>query len=326
MRYTVKETLEMFKKEHPDIKIGNTVFKSLRPTQVKLQSQWKFNMCICQKCGNATLKLTALRSAGILGFSTIDTLVDGTMCSYEKFPQPKCVDRECDLCVIENINEHDLLDYSNLICYEEWEKNEQNRVTLTTKETTGGDLLYKLCSEAENLATHLINAKWQGNQLRKMIQSLPEKTLLSVLDFAENYTCIPQNEVQSAHWYHEQATLHPTVLWYKKDGNILRHTVAAISDDKTHDSHAVDHFYRLAVKVVEEITDIDFQHHIQWTDGCATQYKCRTAFYYLICTDNMMRNFFESGHGKGPSDGESGVIKNRATTAVKAGKVVVRNA
>ena len=34
-------------------------------------------------------------------------------------------------------------------------------------------------------------------------------------DFAENYQFVVQDEIQSFHWNKTQATLHPTVIYYK---------------------------------------------------------------------------------------------------------------
>ncbi len=43
------------------------------------------------------------------------------------------------------------------------------------------------------------------------------------MDSAENYTCIAQDEVQSAHWNQGQVTLFTTVVWVNE--KVLSHVV-----------------------------------------------------------------------------------------------------
>ena len=36
-----------------------------------------------------------------------------------------------------------------------------------------------------------------------------------IQDFAENYRTFYQDEIQSAHWQYEQATVHPVICYYQ---------------------------------------------------------------------------------------------------------------
>jgi hypothetical protein len=40
----------------------------------------------------------------------------------------------------------------------------------------------------------------------------------------------------------------------------------------------------------------------------------------------VIRNFFETSHGKGPCDGLGGIVKNKASKAVLSGKAIIQNA
>ena len=51
------------------------------------------------------------------------------------------------------------------------------------------------------------------------------------VDFAENYMCTAQDEVQSAHWKQNQITLFTTVMWFRE--NIKCEVI--ISDHLKHD-------------------------------------------------------------------------------------------
>ena len=70
---------------------------------------------------------------------------------------------------------------------------------------------------------------------------------------------------------------------------------------------------------------------VQSTDGCASQFKSRGPFADISCAlqdfgCTMERNFFGSRHGKGPSDGESAVVKHHAATAIKSGTAIIGDA
>ena len=156
-----------------------------------------------------------------------------------------------------------------------------------------------------------------------------------VLDFAENFTCTFQDEVQAAHWHHEQVTLHPIVSYYQCPQDECEETVTEsmvfISNDKNHDHHAVFQFTREALRHLTDVHQLPVEHVIQWTDGCSAQYKSKGPFSDILCalTDfgcTLERNFFGSRHGKGPSDGESAVVKHHATTAIKAGAATICDA
>ena len=154
-----------------------------------------------------------------------------------------------------------------------------------------------------------------------------------VLDFAENFTCSNQDEVQAAHWHHEQVTVHPIVTYYAYpfcEETVLESQVFK-GDDRHHDFNAVFHFTKVAIDHLRNIRGLQLDHIIQWTDGCASQYKSKSPFSDISCAVadfgcTLERNYFGSRHGKGPSDSESAVVKHHAATAVKAGSSIVSNA
>ena len=51
---------------------------------------------------------------------------------------------------------------------------------------------------------------------------LGEKEVLVVDDFAENFTFVMQDEVQSYHWNNAQGTIHPSVCYWLENG-VLKH-------------------------------------------------------------------------------------------------------
>ena len=151
-----------------------------------------------------------------------------------------------------------------------------------------------------------------------------------VMDFAENYACQYQDEVQSAHWNHNQVTIHPISSYYacsSCDG-VVNESLVFISNDLTHDYHAVQNFVSTTMQHLRCQRHLDVEHVVQWTDGCSSQYKSKGPFAGLAFNSDdfaaqVGRHFFGSRHGKGPSDGESAVVKSHASTAVKAGTAMI---
>lgn len=104
-----------------------------------------------------------------------------------------------------------------------------------------------------------------------------------------------------------------------------------ISDDRRHDYDAVYAFTTIAMDHLKTIRGLSVEHAIQWSDGCAAQYKSKGPFSDISHTIQDFgctweRNFFGSRHGKGASDGESAVVKHGAANAVKSGAANIDNA
>ena len=69
----------------------------------------------------------------------------------------------------------------------------------------------------------------------------------------------------------------------------------------------------------------------EFCDGCQCQYKSRNCFGYLAESveefgySKIIRNFFESCHGKGSQDAAGGLLKNQADMTVIRGKAKIRS-
>lgn len=185
------------------------------------------------------------------------------------------------------------------------------------------------------MAEHLFRANWQNRQfsLVRSVSPFPAQSVCMVLDFAENFTCNYQQEVQAAHWHHEQVTVHPIVAYYRCPvcPKTVTESLIFVSSDRRHDYHAVHHFTKQALVHLRETRGLVITHVNQWTDGCSAQYKSKGPFADIACalTDydaTLERNFFGSRHGKGPSDGESAVVKRHAAAAVAAGRAIIATA
>ena len=57
---SLAETYALFKEEHPEVNVGLTKFKSLRPKHVLFSSQMPHNVCLCKYHENFSLSQEAL--------------------------------------------------------------------------------------------------------------------------------------------------------------------------------------------------------------------------------------------------------------------------
>ena len=86
-------------------------------------------------------------------------------------------------------------------------------VQLVTKQKKLKEVVLELENQLEELSSYLFRAKWQQAMFSQLKEEMPPKLAVMVLDFAENYTCSMQKEVQSHHWFLNQVTIHPVVAF-----------------------------------------------------------------------------------------------------------------
>lgn len=137
-----------------------------------------------------------------------------------------------------------------------------------------------------------------------------------------------QDEIKEAFFAQQQITVHPVVSYYKhKDTcSLVRDVLIFLSDDRNHDFHAVKQFLEITKKNLQQ-KGVSTENMVVFSDGCSAQYKSSRSFadLSLDCTP-INRNFFGSEHGKGESDGETGVLNRAVDRAIVGGQVIIRNA
>ena len=248
-----------------------------------------------------------------------------------------CIYRDCSECGKKKMINYLLdanpgLDLNAPASYHSWEMIEKlNRDGSIRKEpakifyqTEIGVLLDLWCTEAVNMATHIFNFKWQAAQFELVKSKIMCGDVLMVMDFAQNVTHQETEEIISKFRTRQSSTLHPIVCYYKCYGcrHIITEEVLMISPDLNHDALAVETYTQKAVTHLKE-NHITVNRIIQFTDNCAVQYKCKTAFDY-ICRSKLPvhRNFFGAQHGKGPADGVIGRTVQLVDAACRTGAKV----
>ena len=178
-----------------------------------------------------------------------------------------------------------------------------------------------LATTVDHITAHSYISKTQSRYLMNQKENLDSDTCVKMLDFAENYQYVLQDEILSFHWNNSQCSIHPVVIYYKDMSNFLQEkSFAFISENLKHDTAFV---YEVMSNVCEYVKG-NYQHITKvkyFSDSCAVQYKnyknlLNPCHHYSDFNLEAKWNFFTTGHGKSAVEGIGRTIKQltRRTT------------
>ena len=114
------------------------------------------------------------------------------------------------------------------------------KIQKVLKEGTVDDLLEDLEVQLPSFLEHVFVKRQQARIFKEKIEHLTEEEAVVQVDFAENFSCKYQGEVQSAHWSQDQVTLFTVAIWTKSgDKNSCCESHVIVSDDLKHDKTSV---------------------------------------------------------------------------------------
>ena len=220
----------------------------------KTVDKQKLRGCLCERCVNIAFKLKALNKELTSQNYIKDRyqLNKVTKCEHSDFPNIQCVHRQCRNCgarLFQKFVRSLSLNHIKTVTWYKWQtckvQNkktgiENSRKMLVSHVGTLQQLADETSASLNEFSLHLFEAKWQYSQFTQFKEHLTDGYVLSVFDFAENYTAQQQDEVQSAHWAQDQITLHPIVCYYNTGFISKTHEVVFISDDIKHDAQFVE--------------------------------------------------------------------------------------
>ena len=180
------------------------------------------------------------------------------------------------------------------------------------------------------MAAHSFFAAWNFHQYIVCKNNLDKGQVVVVHDYAQNYLCLHQNEIQAMHWSHAQVTMHPSSISYRcpvqNCNQLILDEIVHMSDDLKHDAHLVKKFQHCNMEVLTK-HGVAICKIIKFMDQAPSQYKNKSAFRYLSDKNiPTQKNFFGVRHGKGPCDACAGRIKGRLANLVKTETVVINSA
>ena len=162
------------------------------------------------------------------------------------------------------------------------EGNTKKRKDILLRQMGCQDFICFLQRHMTSFIKHNFIARWQSQQFKDCIQRFPKDVVVSVIDFAENYSFKEQNEIQSMHWYSLQVTILVHITYVRDESeNVLKFIHFYISDDKEHDTLFVQHCLQLHNTWLQEQGFGFLQQHWVWSDGCSAQFKSARPFFFV---------------------------------------------
>lgn len=180
-----------------------------------------------------------------------------------------------------------------------------------------GKFVFEFEELLEKFIPHVLKVRKQREYLEGVKNNLDSDTAVVVMDFAEQYSCIVQDQAQSYKFNSEEVSLHVSCITYLNENGLLesKHHVL-ISDPTKHDANSVNLSQLSLVNAVKTCTPT-LKKIIYFTDGAPEHYKNKFNFenitfhkedFGIECEWHM----FPTSHGKTTCDGVAGNVKRRA--------------
>jgi hypothetical protein len=255
-----------------------------------------------------------------------------------QYHQPECIARTGPHCAAKTLPKCpvELEEANRLISFKVFEYvptgevdaagNPKKHIEEVLKSESPKDFLTRADGKVGPYIVHSFEARWQDAAFRECIATFPPGTVVSVADFAENYSFQIQNQIQSLYWRSQQVTIFVQITYRHAelavDGVessaenlvIKKEMHFNISDSKEHGTVFVQHCFLKHLEWLKE-KGVTVQKRQDWSDGCSGQFKSAHAWYFVARFEGltgvpMSSNFFASGHGKGEHDGAGAVVKS----------------
>lgn len=234
---SISEAFQQFKEQNPDVAVGKSKFADLRPSHVLLSSKLPHNVCLCKYHQNFALALDGLHKINpdIPKYST--KFPESTICSDAT---RNCWFNECDKCkdgkgflnFIGDIEEQDVTWFI-------WKSIQSERIHKVLEEGCTTELVEYICSIIPQFIEHCYIKRHQAQCYRNVREDVDKSSFrcqaLIQVDFAENYTCVAQDEIQSAHWQQSQVSLFTAAVWHSE----RLHSFVLASDNLSHTKDTV---------------------------------------------------------------------------------------
>ena len=321
LELTQTEAFQKFQTEHPEVKLKQRKFESLKPFFVKGAKERDRQSCMCRQhveaqmvfkdCMKVRSQLSEQEGVDATVYTSLSEVISLTLCPLEgenRYHNITCLKRECNDC---GVNKFDLLpqessNEGNIVKWKRYDYlptgklgadgKEIKKISLVSKETPPKELFDYFYKLLESFPYHSFLAKWEREQCDQLIAHLPLDQALCIHDYSESYACRYQDEIQSQYFSMDKVSIHVTVLYrhasLEYDGvsstvdepEVIKEYVFAISDDVTQDHDSVLHISKLISAYLKDEVEVQITKMHEFTDGCSGQYKSRHCFGDLSCS------------------------------------------
>ena len=235
----------------------------------------------------------------------------------------KCMMQKCEECSGKFDHEYIFPNQSDVsVEWFQWLSVEGRWMKLLQKGTLQ-DVLKELKQQLPAFLFHTFIKRRQSAHFEQEKGRADGKHIFIQVDFAENYSIIQQDEIQSGHWAHDQVTLFTACANIDND-NVKSYVI--VSDDMVHGKYQVATFLNYIIMDVKRewpgVKSISF-----FSDGAASQFKQRFLFHNITYFEEVYAlkvawNYFATSHGKGAVDGIGGHVKRLVWNASRAGAYI----
>lgn len=304
---TLHETYTLFKEAHQNITIGFSTFCKHLPRDVR-RSVDEHKVCVCVICQNLKFMLEPLTIESIEELHLLGACGDAS---------EDCATEHCSRCDY-NAIEASLRAETEDSCDEEvsfwmW-KTIDSRVQLSEETCTIGELITKVTTSFSRAYRfhRYVKVKQRAFYQKKLVALLQGEVLV-VLDFAENYSFLLQEEVTSHYYARAQCSLLTIAVYYMSSSGQMEHlTYCGVTEDLLHDSAPVLYGIHWILREVSKTTAIELVNY--FSDGARQHFKNRTMALVVLGHEMLFGcrarwHFHASHHGKSVCDGIGAVVK-----------------
>ncbi|CAH0562916.1 unnamed protein product [Brassicogethes aeneus] len=224
-------SLKLEKIEYPDISIGLSKFRYLRPLECIMAGQTgTHNICVCKMHQNVALKIHGikreLQKYKITFNKSMGDFIKESVC---ELPKPGCFLYDCEECpgtaaIMKKVEEIMTENNVTQVTFSQWINTDRCDIVQISEKTE--KFLEALGNDLYLVLKHDFLSKTQGAYFVEKKSAVCNGEFVVSLDFAENYTFQIQDAIQSHHWSNTQATIHP----YNNE-NILQQTQEVFQND-----------------------------------------------------------------------------------------------
>ncbi|KAE8741809.1 hypothetical protein FOCC_FOCC012671 [Frankliniella occidentalis] len=216
----LKEAHLYFKERNPDMEISFPKFAQLRRKCCVLAgSPGTHIVCVCQQHENVKLMTDAikLRLYEESGGEHLKTYKECPKLIRCETPNEECVFGSCPNSPGLDSMREILEVYLNAemmedVTHSAWIKSADNRCKLETVVKENSEFIDELLKGLKDLIHHDFLADKQRKYLQETMTNLKEGEAVVLMDFAENYSMLINQEVPGYHWTNDEATIHPYVI------------------------------------------------------------------------------------------------------------------
>lgn len=298
-----------------------------RPINVKLVDDLPHNMCMCSYHSNFIDAVTALHKFVPSLPEYANGFIQQFLCgdSSKDCWFGSC--KECTGISIDKLTE--LIGNIPLNTNVKWMVWSKSSTTKRIERNEMAGTLAEFASHIAALSPHFLRHSYvkreQSNtfnlidRVRASNVQISDEGVLQI-DFAENFVCEAQDEVQSAHWNQRQITLFTTAMYH----NEVFQSKVFVSDSLVHTKETIiTYMYKILTDLPKSLKTLKI-----WSDGPSSQFKNKYIAAMIPHFEaefglKIFWNYFATSHGKGCIDGIGATAKTIVRKHIRARDQIV---